>query len=229
MTTRPTPALAVAAVAALFSATLFAPVAQGQYLRREADETFNLETDDDETLEAVDRADAAVEAARARVRDQVRRIRSTWEADPEFVAMEKKHRDLTQVVDERREAIRERLMSDDAYREARQAVDMTDDELEDTPTSRPGEDGETMVDARRVELAEEKLDYKERVREAEQAALAEDEKAGPALAELDAMSVEFAQKRAELDKLLQQDSGYRAAQQQLVNARQRLDASSGVD
>lgn len=170
--------------------------------------------------------DGAINAARQRLSDAVRRVRATWTADSNFIEMQDRLEKQQQALEVEKERVISAAMDRDPdYRELRQQVEKLDQEIErlPEPATQPGADGELPeVDPQRLAKAQEKLELQERLAEEDRRLVAADEKAAAAQEALDATQLELKKMQAELRKLLLNDPEFRAAQDALATARQNL-------
>lgn len=169
---------------------------------------------------------AEVDAARQQIRDAARRVRATWKADSDFIALEKKLETDQQAFEAERVRVMEAaLESNTDYRELHQESEKIDQQLNQmpTPSTQPSDTEEpAAVDTMRMYAAKRKLGLREEIAALERQLIAEDEKAMASRKTLDATHVSLAEMQAELDKLLLTDPEYKQAQDALAQAQGTL-------
>jgi hypothetical protein len=164
----------------------------------------------------VDRAQAAVAAASAR-------IRATWKANPELLAAEKDLAAKQEAFDAARAPVIAKLQQDPNYQQIREAAAKAEQQVAQAhgraPATRPTP---AVVDA-----ATAKLEVKSALSNIEDKALAADPAASKAKADLDSAREKMKVLQAQFQALLLNDPEYKASLDQLNAARSRLTAASG--
>jgi hypothetical protein len=177
-------------------------------------------------------ARADVERAEASVRAAAARVRTSWKANPEMVAAEKELDEARQASDQERKRVVAALEKDPAYKQIKSqhatAAGDVRGEQDRVNATQPAasQPAAAPVTSAQIEAATEKLEAKSELRNFEDRAVAADPPAAAAAARFEAAQDKLKALQLQLDAALVNDPEYKAAQDQLGAARTRLTAPS---
>jgi hypothetical protein len=171
---------------------------------------------------AMKAAQGEVDKAQALVAAAANRIRAAWKANPDLLAAEKDLEAKQAAYAAARAPVIAKLEQDPAYRDARAAAA----DAEALVTQAKAAPRATQPTAAVVDAATAKLEQKSVLREMEDKALAADETAAKAKADLDAAREKRRLLQLQFDAALLNDPEYKQALEQLNAAKSRLTAAT---
>jgi hypothetical protein len=172
---------------------------------------------------AIQAAQGEVNKAQALVAAAANRVRASWKANPDLIAAEKELEAKQAAYDAARVPVMTKLEQDPVYRDARAAVvDAEALVAQAKATTRATQPADATVDAAIAKLAQKSV-----LREMEDQALAADEAASKARAELEAAREKRRVLQLQFDAVLLNDPEYKQALEQLSAAKSRLTAATG--
>lgn len=184
-----------------------------------------------------------VDRARTQLRQATEKVRSTWKANPQWIAANDELEAARKEFQTTRAAVIQRLKTDDpAYKaeldkhgDLQAKVRSEQDKTNSTQpaSTQPAGAPEAAPNlpapsAAQVEAATEKLEQKARLRNMEDIAIANDPAASKAQERLNKAQTENKIWQAQLDAALKNDPDYRTALDQMNAARSRFAAAGGV-
>jgi hypothetical protein len=182
----------------------------------------------------VQAAQGEVDRAEANLKVVTTRIEAAWKAKPEVLAATKDLEIKQAAFEQARKPLIDKLKSDPAYESALAEATAADARVKNEqanalaatpPTSKP-----TTAPAatpEQVQAAKEKLDQKSTLRQMESQAIASDPSASRAQTDLDASREKMKVLQLQFDAAKLNDPDFKAAMDQLTQAKSRLTAASG--